>query len=350
MKFQLNKNLLGLILMIFFICLILLIIIRYKNFKDFKEDYINEQFINITEDFKNKKKSSSKKTSPKKSTSKSTTTTKSSKTSTTSTTTKPSTTTTTTTQSPRVSPVENYNESCDIKMDEWNKSPEEIEKQKQGLTKMQECQIKNLINNTVRTNVMETLSAQNPLMTGPSGPAGPPGPAGTTLLASGKLVNQLGSFAKKDSLYRNPLYVATRTNGTNPMSSLIYMDEVVPFVSYQSWQYNQKNQIVNRYDGTCLTYSPNQDKLYMSECDDNNTKQKWFWDKSNRLVLLDKGASKNKKTLKCMSISEPEVNSLVSSVPDCKGNSCKMIGQKRYLIAKDCDVNKIDSSTIFSFD
>ncbi len=188
MKFQLNKNLLGLILMIFFICLILLIIIRYKNIKDFKEDYINEQFLNITEDFKNKKKSSSKKSSTK---SKPSTTPKPSTTTTTpkpSTTTKPSTSTTSTTSTPsttRSSPIENYNESCDIKMDEWNKSPEEIEKQKQGLTKMQECQIKNLINNTVRSNVMETLSAQNPLMTGPSGPAGPPGPAGTTLLASG---------------------------------------------------------------------------------------------------------------------------------------------------------------------
>lgn len=305
MRYEMNKNLLGLILMIFFVCLIMRIFFQYR--------------YNFIEDFKNKKSNKIKKMSTIK-----------------------------TTSTPSF--LENYNESCDIELDEWNKSSEDIKKQKQGLTKMQECQIKNIINNTVRSNVMQTLSAQNPLMTGPSGPPGPPGPSGTTLLASGKLVNQLGSFGKKDITFKNPILVATRTNGTNPMSSLVYMDEVAPFASYQSWQYNQKNQIVNRYDGSCLTYSPKQDNLYMSECNDNDSKQKWFWDKSNRLVLLDKGANKNKKTLKCMSVSEPEVNSLVSSVPECKGEGCKIMGQKRYLITKNCDPNTVDSSTIFSFD
>lgn len=319
MRYEINKNLLGLILMIFFVCLIMRIFFQYR--------------YNSIEDFKNKKSNKVKKINTIKNTSSTASST-------------PSTLLTPLTPSS----LENYNESCDIELDEWNKSSGEIKKQKQGLTKMQECQIKNIINNTVRSNVMQTLSAQNPLMTGPSGPPGPPGPSGTTLLASGKLVNQLGSFGKKDTTFKNPTLVATRTNGTNPMSSLVYMDEVAPFASYQSWQYNQKNQIVNRYDGSCLTYSPKQDNLYMSECDDNDSKQKWFWDKSNRLVLLDKGANKNKKTLKCMSVSEPEVNSLVSSVPECKGESCKIMGQKRYLTTKNCDPNTVDSSTIFSFD
>ncbi len=246
--------------------------------------------------------------------------------------------------------LEGYDEKCEIKFDEWNLTPEQIKEQKKSLSKTQECQIKNLINKSVRQSVMQTLSAQNPLMTGPSGPPGPPGPSGSTYMASGRLVNQLSSYSENQTNPSKPSRVATRTSGTNPMSSLVYMDDVSPFVSFQSWQYNIKNQIVNRYDNTCLTFAPNQEKLYMSECSDNNNKQKWFWDKSNRLVLLDESANTNKSKLKCMAVSSPQVDSLVSSVPDCKGDKCSNVGEKRYLIAKDCDVNIVDSSTIFSFE
>ncbi len=240
-------------------------------------------------------------------------------------------------------------ENCSaLTYDEWNSTPEEIEKQKTPMSKMQECQIKNLIKDTVRTQVMESLSAQNPLMTGPAGPPGPPGPAGTTLLASGRLVNQSSSYDSSDTKYSNPKKMATRTSGTNPNASLIYMGESTPFASYQSWQYNQKNQIVNRYDGACLTYIPNQEKLSMTECDDNNTKQKWFWDKANRFVLLDTSQNKPNK-LKCISVSAPQTDSLMTTLPDCKGTQCTNTGSKEFLITKDCDPNTVESSTIFSF-
>ncbi len=346
--------------MIFFITLLFKIYMIYYEKKTINENFINQLFI---EGFKSKSsKTNSKKTSKKssKKSSNNTTNTKNNTNNNTKTKTKNNTKITTSTgvatNAAQVKPpssLENYNEKCDIKLDEWNMTPEQIKAQKQGLSKMQECQIKNLISKTVRDNVMQSLSAQNPLMTGPSGPIGPPGPAGSTYMATGRLVNQLSSYPNKLSNLKNPIKVATRTSGTNPMSSLIYMDEVSPFVSYQSWLYNNKNQIVNRYDNTCLTFSPNQEKIYMSECDDNNNKQKWFWDKSNRLVLLDNTVNKNKNTLKCLAVSEPQVDSLVSSVPDCKGSKCsdaQSIGQKRYLIGKDCDVNMVDSSTIFGFD
>jgi hypothetical protein len=336
---KINKNILTLILVIFFLTLLFKIFQRFMEKQELNEFYVNSLFIEGFESKKSKKNKKNKndhnksKNKHKKERFDNTTKTASSA----------ATVSTSSSQS-------STSQTCDIQLDEWNMTPEEIKAQKQGLSKMQECQIKKIISQTVRDNVMQSLSAQNPLMTGPIGPAGPPGPAGTNYIASGRLVNQLSSYADRKTTMKNPIKVATRTSGTNPMSSLIYMDSVAPFVSYQSWQLNNKNQIVNRYDNACLTYSPNQEKLYMSECSDNNNKQKWFWDKSNRLVLLDSSANKNKSKLKCMAVSEPQVDSLVNSVPDCKGSKCSSIGQKRYLIAKDCDVNMVDSSTIFGFE
>ncbi len=236
---------------------------------------------------------------------------------------------------------------CDIKVDEWNGSPEEIAKAKEGLTQKQICQIQSILKDSVRKNVMDALSAQNPLMTGPAGPAGPPGPAGTKLIASGKLMNQKSSFSKKMDI-SSPGKVATRTAGTNSMSSYIYMDTVVPFVSYQDWQYNDKNQIQSRYDGTCLTFKTGQDELYMDKCDNNNQKQKWFWDKNNRLISLDTSTNKKGK-IKCMSISQPKTISTTASIPDCKGKSCENKGNVMYLMVKDCKPNTVVSDEIFGF-
>ena len=236
---------------------------------------------------------------------------------------------------------------CDIKVDEWNGSPEEIAKAKEGLTQKQMCQIQSILKNTVRKNVMDALSAQNPLMTGPAGPSGPPGPAGTKLIASGKLMNQKASFTGKGEKTL-PGKVATRTAGTNSMSSYIYLDSIIPFASFQDWQYNDKNQITNRYDGTCLTYKAGQDELYMDKCDDNNQKQKWFWDKTNRLISLDTSLNKKGK-IKCMSISKPKTISTTSSIPDCKGKACENKGNVMYLTVKDCSPNTVMSDEIFGF-
>lgn len=232
---------------------------------------------------------------------------------------------------------------CDIKVDEWNGSPEEIAKAKEGLSPKQMCQIQSILKDTVRKNVMDALSAQNPLMTGPPGPIGPPGPAGSKLMASGKLMNQKSSF-----LGKNLSKVSTRTAGTNAMSSYIYMDSIVPFASYQDWQYNDQNQIVSRYDGTCLTYRAGQDEIYMDKCDSQNQKQKWFWDKNNRMISLDTSLNQKGK-IKCMSISKPKTISTTASVPDCKGKKCENKGNLMYLTIKDCNPNTVVSDEIFGF-
>jgi hypothetical protein len=237
-------------------------------------------------------------------------------------------------------------DTCDIKMDEWGGNPEEIQKQKEGLTKKQQCEVKNLLKQFVRTNVMEALSAQNPIMTGPVGPAGPAGPAGSKFMASGRLLNQIGSFGKNQSTV--PVRVATRTSGTSETSSLVYMETPTPFVSYQDWIYNDKNQITNRYDGTCLTYKDGQEKVYMGECNEQNMKQKWIWDKSNRFISLDPTATQKNK-IKCLSISSPNTDPLMSSLPDCVGDKCKNKENLQYVIIKDCNPSEIQSNEIFGF-
>ncbi len=326
-----NKKLVGYILFILFVIFMYMILIRYWKRQN------NPYF----EQFQNEKNSKDSKKSKKTTTSTTSTTSTPTK--------KPK---TTSTKSPVVSKSGDLiaqggvsDDTCDIKMDEWNGSPEEIEEQKKGLTKKQECQIKNMIKDSVRKNVMDALSAQNPLMTGPAGPIGPPGPAGSKLIASGKLLNQKGSYSKSNEVKR----VATRTNGTNPSSSLIFLDEQTPFASYQDWQYTDNNQIKSRYDGTCLTFQPGQDELYMDTCSNNNQKQKWFWDKTNRLISLD--TSQNKKgSIKCMTVSKPKTISTTASIPDCKGNKCENKGNVMYLMVKDCDPNNVRSDEIFGFD
>ncbi len=239
-------------------------------------------------------------------------------------------------------------EKCNIKVDEWGKSKSEIQKQKASLSKMMECQVRNLIKEQVRNNVMDVLSAQRPLMSGPSGPVGPPGPPGSKLQASGRLFNQLGSFESTDTAYERPNMVVSRASGTNPSSSYVYMDKITPFVSYQTWYYNDKNQLINRYDNTCMTYTKGSDKIYMDQCDDNNMRQKWFWDRTNRFVSLDTSDNKG-ENVRCMNVSTPMTDSLMSSVPDCTGDQCTNKGLKRFLVVGDCGKNTVTSSQLFSF-
>jgi hypothetical protein len=239
-------------------------------------------------------------------------------------------------------------ERCDIKVDEWGKSKKEIQKQKASLSKMMECQVRNLIKEQVRNNVMDVLSAQRPLLSGPSGPVGPPGPPGSKLQASGRLFNQLGSFESTDTAYERPNMVVSRASGTNPSSSYVFMDKITPFVSYQTWYYNDKNQIINRYDNNCMTYTKGSDKIYMDQCDDNNMRQKWFWDRTNRFVSLDTSDNKG-ENVRCMNVSTPMTDSLMSSVPDCTGDQCTNKGLKRFLVVGDCGKNTVTSSQLFSF-
>ena len=251
-----------------------------------------------------------------------------------------------------------YIESFDSKKDDDENSDEEslnkwttdrktLEEKTQKLNNVQKKEVKNMIN-AISQSKLETLIAnQSPLLVGPSGPPGIQGPPGTTLIASGRLINKSGSFDKtgQNTNYFMPKYVVTRTEGTSPASSLSFMDNTSAFASFQNWQLDINNHRKNRYDDNCLTMSPTQDKLYIDKCNDNPN-QKWTWDKSNRIIST---SASTDRVLKCISLSNPEQNVLTTNIPGCSGAECKNDNPKRYLTVKDCDINNINENEIWSF-
>lgn len=201
--------------------------------------------------------------------------------------------------------------------------------------------LKNMISSVNQSQLKTLISTQSPLLVGPQGVQGPQGPAGTTLVASGRLINKSTSDPKNNSNL-----VVTRTDGTNPGSSFSYMDDLSPFASFQYWQLDINNNLVNKYDQSCLTMNPTQNKLYMDKCSNDNENQKWSWDNTNRLISTT--ASTDTK-LKCIGLSKPEINIVKSNTPGCIGSQCLNNNPQQYLEIKDCDINNINENEIWSF-
>jgi len=225
----------------------------------------------------------------------------------------------------------------------WSQSSEDVNKENQGLTPNQVTQIKNISSSISKDTLTNLIQTQSPLLTGPHGPIGPPGPAGTTLIASGKLANKTASFNEKNKTI--PQLVVSRTEGTNPSSSLAFMDEISPFTSYQYWQLDINNHIKNRFDDTCITMSTTDNKIYMDTCDPNNANQKWTWDKTNRLISTSNSTN---NILKCISTQEME-NKNITSIPGCVGSKCVKSGKQNFLVVGDCNVNDIQDSQVWGF-
>lgn len=243
-----------------------------------------------------------------------------------------------------------YNNIEHFEQSAWTTDKDILKEKKQPLNDTQKEEVKNMINQLGKEQLKTLIAQQSPLLTGPSGPPGPQGPAGTTLISSGRLVNKVGSFSKKDNKDKKindfyPEFVVSRTEGTNAASSLCFMDKISPFTSYQNWELNVNNQIRNRYDNNCLTMDNKNDKVYISQCGDNPN-QKWTWDNSNRIISIT-NSSPNK--LKCVGLTKPEINMLTTNVPGCKDNSCSNNIEREFLVVKDCDVNNINKDEIWSF-
>jgi hypothetical protein len=228
----------------------------------------------------------------------------------------------------------------------WTTDSSVLANENTPLNDVQTNQVKNMITSITQSQLKTLITTQSPLLTGPQGPPGPQGPAGTQLVASGRLINKSGSFNNNENNYFIPKYVVTRTQGTSPSSSLSFMDNVSPFGSFQNWQLDINNNIKNKYDGTCLTMNPKQEKLYMSNCATDNPNQKWSWDNSNRIISTT--ASNNKK-LKCIGLTKPELNVLTTNIPNCSGTQCLSNTPRRYLVVKDCDINNINEDELWSF-
>ena len=225
----------------------------------------------------------------------------------------------------------------------WGKSSQDVKTENQGLTPNQVTQIKNISTSISKDTLTNLIQTQSPLLTGPPGPPGPSGPAGTTLVASGKLANKQASFDEKNKTV--PQFVVGRTEGTNPSSSLSFMDKISPFTSYQHWQLDINNNLKNRFDNTCMTMSTTDNKIYMDNCDPNNANQKWTWDNTNRLISTSNSTN---NILKCISTQEME-NTHITSVPGCVGKNCIKSGKQNFLVVGDCKVNDIQNNQVWGF-
>lgn len=244
------------------------------------------------------------------------------------------------------------------KSNAWTTNKDELAKENESLTENQKNEVKNMIQAITKSELKTLIATQSPLLTGPHGPQGIQGPPGTKLVASGRLVNKKGSFLhsikdnrenykenNKDKNYFIPEYVVTRTEGTNPSSSLAFMGRVAPFVSYQNWQLDIDNNLVNRYDGNCLTMDPKKEELYIDKCD-NNPNQKWTWDSSNRIISTTASTT---NSLKCIGLSKLENNVLTTNIPGCFGEECLTNTPRKFLVIKDCDINNVNEDELWSF-
>ena len=213
--------------------------------------------------------------------------------------------------------------------------------------------LQNTIKNIVQNQLEQIKTTQGAIIKGPPGPPGQQGPAGSTLIASGKLVNKANSFDNSTSTnYFLPQNVLTRTGGTEPKYSVSYMDSNSAFASFQDWQYDINNNIKSRYDGNCLTMDNNKINpvLYLDKCDSTNNFQKWKWDNvSNRLLSMND--SSDPKKVKCIITTDPSGNNInISNNLNCKGDECSQSKTiKKIAEVGDCDINIINDKEIWTF-
>ena len=182
-------------------------------------------------------------------------------------------------------------------------------------------EIKDLEN---RINDINDRISNIPIIRGPPGPEGPRGSIGLQ-------GNPGGEYSFKGSLVNEkyPNKVLDRMSNVGISSKAFLGDNVL--ASNQEWYLDSKNnQIINMFDNTqCLVYDDN-DRIFMGNCSDNQTKQ-WFYDYRTHTMRLFNDRSK------CMTAIDPSsYNNLMPSI-DKNGN-----------ITKDTNYNNISLVNISS--
>ena len=235
----------------------------------------------------------------------------------------------------------------------WTKDREAYDNENKSLNDVQKEQVQNMIKEMTKTQVSKLIADQKPMFAGPQGPQGKQGPPGSKLIIYGRLVNKTGSFKtsnENDSSKMDIEFVCSRTEGTNASSSLIFMDTISPFSNYQYWEFNEDNTIRNKFDGSVLTLNDIGKKCYMSALitdseNPNYLNQRFTWDNTMRLISMNNSDNK----LKCIALTKPEIDSLTTSIPGCKGDACSNSVPRRFLIARECSANVTKSDEIWSF-
>jgi len=235
----------------------------------------------------------------------------------------------------------------------WTTNKEILAEEKAPLNDVQKKQVEDITTAVSKNTLSTLLASQSSGLVGPNGPPGDQGPAGAQYIAVGRLINKDGSFDKKTSNhnYFIPEKALSRSSGVSPKSSLAFMDAVSPFASFQNWELDVNNHLKNRFDDNCVSIDPStksdeSSKIYMDKCDSNNQNQKWTWDSSNRIYNPNYSTS---TTLRCLGLSKPEKN-IITSIPGCTGENCNNNNvDKKYLVVKNCDLNKINDDELWAF-
>lgn len=234
----------------------------------------------------------------------------------------------------------------------WTKDRETYESENKPLNDVQKEQVQNMVKEMTKSQVSKLIADQKPMFAGPQGPQGIQGPSGSKLIIYGRLVNKSGSFenSSSNSSKMDVEYVCSRTEGTNASSSLIFMDSISPFSNYQYWEFNEDNTIRSKFDGSVLTMNDIGKKCYMStlitdSSNPNYLNQRFTWDNTMRLISMNNTDNK----LKCLALTSPEVDSLTTSIPGCKGDACSNSVPRKFLISRECSPNTVKSDEIWSF-
>ena len=242
--------------------------------------------------------------------------------------------------------IESFASSSSNNFNLWTINKSILAQEKQPLNTVQQKEVIDIVKSTTNSQLKTLIATQSPLLQGPPGPMGPQGPGGSTYVASGRLINKKGSYdnTMNDNPF-TPKYAVTRTEGTNQTSSLSFMDNVSPFAPYQNWQLDSNNNLINNFDNNCLTMDASQEKLYMSQCN-NNPNQKWSLDNTNRLIST---TASNNQVLKCIGLTQPEQNVITTNIPGCSGQTCLSNTPKKFLVVKDCSINQINDDELWTF-
>lgn len=125
----------------------------------------------------------------------------------------------------------------------------------------------------------------------------------------------------------NPNYVTERLYGNGNL----FMSEP-KYVSFQEFMHEENGNIINKFDGKCLTKTAERE-VKMMDCKKNASNQKWFHNNLNQLQIGNQCLIHDNNVITGL------VNqSLSQNYKPCRGKNCKINSQ--FLTLTECDTGE----------